>query len=96
MFKTIAIGYLAAVAIMSLVTFAVYGWDKRQARTRGWRVPESRLHALAFFGGWPGALIGQSFFRHKTQKLGFKLITWSSVAVHTMAISAFLYFALLA
>ncbi|MBD1577128.1 DUF1294 domain-containing protein [Vibrio sp. S11_S32] len=60
--------------IMSLVTFIVYWKDKRAARKDLWRTPEKTLHILAFAGGWPGALIAQKVFRHKTRKLSFQII----------------------
>jgi uncharacterized membrane protein YsdA (DUF1294 family) len=72
----VALAYLAIVAIMSFVTFIACGCDKRRARTDRRRVPEKTLHLLAFFGGWPGALMGQRIFRHKTQKLGFQIMFW--------------------
>jgi uncharacterized membrane protein YsdA (DUF1294 family) len=59
--------YLGIVLVMSLACFVAYGWDKRRAANGGRRVPESTLQLLAFFGGWPGALIGQRHFRHKTK-----------------------------
>jgi uncharacterized membrane protein YsdA (DUF1294 family) len=92
MIKTIAFVYLALVAIMSLITFAVYGWDKHQARNNGRRVPESRLHGLAFMGGWPGAMLGQHYFRHKTQKLRFKLVTWLAAVAHGLVLIGIVYF----
>ena len=92
MLPTLAYIYLAVVAVLSLFTFLLYGWDKRQARKDRWRTPESRLHVLALLGGWPGALLGQRFFRHKTQKLGFKLITWFAAALHVIAIVGLIYF----
>jgi uncharacterized membrane protein YsdA (DUF1294 family) len=91
MFKTVALVYFVVVVLMSVVTFLVYGWDKRQAKKAGWRIPESRLHGLALLGGWPGALLGQRIFRHKTRKLGFQLTTWFIVAVHLIAIAAFVW-----
>ena len=36
-----------------------------------WRISESTLLAVAFFGGWPGAKYGQRKFRHKTRKQPF-------------------------
>ena len=74
---------------MSLVTFAAYGIDKRRAKSGGRRISEARLHWLALLGGWPGAFAGQQFFRHKTQKLAFRFIFWSSVALHLALIAAF-------
>lgn len=89
-----AIIYSAIVLIMSLITFAAYGIDKRQAKKGGRRISEARLHWLAFLGGWPGAWAGQQFFRHKTQKLSFRLIYWSIVALHIAAIVAVVSIAL--
>jgi uncharacterized membrane protein YsdA (DUF1294 family) len=94
MFKTIILGYLAWVMVMSLVTFVVYGWDKRQAKMGGRRVPENRLHGLAFLGGWPGAMLGQRYFRHKTHKAWFQFRTWGAAIVHAIAVSLFFYFEL--
>ena len=93
MLKTFAIGYLVLLTAMSLATFVMYGWDKRQARNDGWRVPEVRLHVAAFLGGWPGAFAGQNYFRHKTQKLSFKLLTWSALLLHSLVTVVILYVA---
>ena len=84
--------YLLIVVVMSLVCFAMYGWDKRQAQKNGWRTPEQTLHTLALLGGWPGALFGQKFFRHKTQKTGFKVMTFLIIAVHFLLIGIVVYY----
>ncbi len=78
----LTIAYVAAVAVTSLMTFAAYGLDKRRARRQGRRIPERTLHLLALLGGWPGALAGQRVFRHKTQKLGFRVVFWLVVVLH--------------
>ncbi|MEM7811423.1 MAG: DUF1294 domain-containing protein [Planctomycetota bacterium] len=82
--------YLAVVAVLSVVTFAAYGWDKRRARVGGRRVPEKTLHLLALTGGWPGALLGQQLFRHKTQKMSFQLVFWLTTVTHVAAATAVL------
>ncbi len=74
--------------LMSLVTLGFYAWDKRQSRNRGWRVPESRLHVLSLLGGWPGALIGQRWLRHKSVKKKFRAVFWLTVVVHVAIVSA--------
>ena len=56
--------YLAAV---NLVTFAVYGADKRRAKKDRRRVSEKTLFLLAIIGGSVGALLGMKVFRHKTR-----------------------------
>lgn len=52
---------------INLVTFAVYGADKRRARRSAWRVPEKTLFLLPLLGGSVGALLGMRVFRHKTK-----------------------------
>ena len=52
---------------INLVTFAVYGIDKRRARRGAWRVPEKALFLLPLLGGSIGALLGMRVFRHKTK-----------------------------
>lgn len=56
-----------------LVTFAYYGFDKRQAGRGGWRVPESILHLIALTGGFAGGWAGMYTFRHKTRVTAFKV-----------------------
>ena len=60
--------YFIWVIVLSLITFILYGVDKAQSKTGGWRVPELTLHLLALLGGFPGGWAGRSIFRHKTQK----------------------------
>lgn len=80
--------YLAIVLVASIVSFVLYGWDKRQAKVDGRRIPENNLHFLAFAGGWPGAFLGQQFFRHKTQKRPFQITFWLTVIVHVAIVVA--------
>ena len=56
--------WLAAyLVLMNLVTFWVYGADKRRARRGRWRVPEQTLFLLPLLGGSVGALLGMHVFR---------------------------------
>ena len=72
---------------MSLITFFAYGLDKSAARTRRWRTQESTLHLFELLGGWPGALIAQGSFRHKTRKLSFQIVFWLVVALNLGAVA---------
>ena len=74
--------YLGIVFVMSAVCFVTYGLDKRYAISGNRRVPETTLHVLAFLGGWPGALMGQRHFRHKTKKFSFLFVFWFVVVLH--------------
>ncbi len=78
---------LAAYALLSVLTFIVYWWDKRQALARRWRTQESTLQLLALLGGWPGALLAQAYLRHKSQKQPFLVVFWFAVVVNLIALS---------
>jgi uncharacterized membrane protein YsdA (DUF1294 family) len=56
----------------SVASVVVYAIDKSAARHGQWRTAESTLHLLAVIGGWPGALIAQRVFRHKSRKPSFQ------------------------
>lgn len=83
--------YLSIVFVMSVVCFAAYGLDKRRAGNGGRRVPERTLHVLAFLGGWPGAMLGQRQFRHKTKKLSFLVVFWFVVILHVAIVGTAAY-----
>jgi uncharacterized membrane protein YsdA (DUF1294 family)/cold shock CspA family protein len=66
----------------SLVTYLAYGYDKIAAKDRSWRTAEGTLHWMSLLGGWPGALVGQQQFRHKTKKQSFRFLFWITVLVN--------------
>ena len=76
---------LGAYVALSLVTFLIYAWDKRQAVRGGWRVPEARLHLLSLVGGFAGAALAMALVRHKRQKLAFHLVVTLALALHAGA-----------
>ncbi len=59
--------------VINILTFLVFGIDKRKARKGRWRIPEATLIGLSAAGGSIGALLGMHLFRHKTQKRKFTL-----------------------
>ena len=61
----------ALYGVMSVIAFFAYGFDKAAALRGGRRVSEQTLLTLGFAGGWPGALVAQQIFRHKTRKRSF-------------------------
>ena len=47
-----------------------------------WRTPETTLHLFELAGGWPGALLAQQAFRHKTRKPSYQVAFWLIVVLH--------------
>ena len=78
---------LAAYIMLGVVSFGVYGFDKRAARRGDWRVPETTLHGIDVIGGIAGGLVGQVVFRHKTRKGTFVLATGLVCLAHVVALA---------
>jgi uncharacterized membrane protein YsdA (DUF1294 family) len=89
--KNAAAVYLIVVIVMSVSCFIVYGLDKRRAINGGRRASERTLHLMAFLGGWPGALMAQRHFRHKTQKVPFRIVFWMVLVLHVVIVGAVTY-----
>lgn len=58
---------------VNLLTFALYGVDKRRARRDQWRIPERTLLLATWLLGGVGAVLGMRVFRHKTKHLVFQI-----------------------
>ena len=76
---------LPVYLVVSIVAFLAYAFDKRAAREGSWRTSESTLLLIGLVGGWPGALLAQQFFRHKTSKTSFIVGYWITVGVNIAA-----------
>ncbi len=61
------------LAVINVLTFLVYGYDKLAAKKKLRRIPEAALIALAVIGGSIGAECAILLFRHKTRHLLFAL-----------------------
>lgn len=83
-----ALGYLITV---NALTYALFTWDKHQARSAGWRIPESRLLLAAFAGGSPAAKLAQRRLRHKTRKEPFRTQLNVIVALQVAAFALLIY-----
>ncbi len=49
------------------------------------------MYLLAFLGGWPGAWLGQRYFRHKTKKVSFRVVFWLVVLLHMAVVGSAAY-----
>ena len=73
---------ISAYLLMSIICYFAYRRDKKYARTQQWRTPESTLHIVELFGGWPGGLIAQHTLRHKNRKSSYQIRFWLIVTLH--------------
>ena len=83
--ESVSANWLIIYGVASLACFVGYGLDKRAAHRKEWRVSETILLLVGLVGGWPGAIVGQEVFRHKTQKVAFRTLFWMSVAINMAA-----------
>ncbi|MCW8128415.1 DUF1294 domain-containing protein [Microbulbifer halophilus] len=76
------------IAGISALTALFYGWDKLCA-VRDWRrISERTLHLLSLAGGWPGAILAQQAFNHKTSKVTFRRLFWCTVVLNGALLGA--------
>ena len=78
-------------ALMSVVAFLLYGADKRRAKKKLWRTPESVLLGVGVLGGALGALVGMKTFRHKTRHWYFWAVNFLSLALHVAVLIYFFF-----
>jgi len=79
---------VAALIALSLLTFAVFGWDKFCAAHGRRRVPERTLLTLMAVGGSPGGWAAMLLFHHKTQKASFRTPAIIIVVLQAVAVVA--------
>lgn len=65
--------YSAYLAAASLFAFCLYAADKNKAKRGAWRVRESVLLCVSFFGGGIGGYLAMWLTRHKIRKAYFHL-----------------------
>jgi uncharacterized membrane protein YsdA (DUF1294 family) len=83
----------AIYLVASIATAIAYSRDKAAAERGAWRTRERTLHVLALAGGWPGALVAQKVFRHKSRKPAFRLAFWATVILNCAALIWFWWIA---
>lgn len=74
--------------IINVLSFAVYGIDKKKAQKGMWRIPEATLLMTGLLGGGVGSAAGMKFFRHKTRKPKFLILVPCFIVLHLL-IAAF-------
>jgi uncharacterized membrane protein YsdA (DUF1294 family) len=79
-------GMLWIHVALSVLLVVVYGVDKSAARAGRWRVSERNLLVVGLLGGWPGGVVAQRVFRHKTRKRSFQGAFWATVVVNAAVV----------
>ncbi|MBP5326723.1 MAG: DUF1294 domain-containing protein [Bacteroidales bacterium] len=69
MYLKIALYYILAANMLTIIAYSI---DKWKARQNHWRVREASLLLLALLGGSVGAILAMYIFRHKTQHNKFR------------------------
>jgi len=75
----LVVGWYVAIG---LITYMMYAKDKAAAQSGDWRTPESTLHVLSALGGWVGAMVAQTYLRHKSQKSEFRMTYYLTVLIN--------------
>jgi len=94
----IPIACFTLLFLLNVVTFWLYGADKRKAVFGLWRIPEPLLLILAIVGGAYGAGCGMLLFGHKTDKLIFCIVVplffliWMAALVFLTLTTSHLFF----
>ena len=73
---------IAWYVILGVITYGMYAKDKAAAQNGDWRTPESTLHLLSTLGGWVGAMVAQTYLRHKSQKPEFRVTYYLTVVIN--------------
>ena len=77
--------------IINLLAFVMYGVDKKKAEKNKYRIPESRLIAVAVLGGAYGAGLGMLVFHHKTKMIKFRVVVPTFLVLNLICIGLILY-----
>jgi uncharacterized membrane protein YsdA (DUF1294 family) len=79
--------YLWLYLIASIFSLIIYRQDKIAAKNKQRRTPEMTLHVLALIGGWPGAVLAQRVFHHKSKKNSFQRLFWLTIFLNCVLLA---------
>jgi len=93
--KILTTVYACYLVFMDIVSFFLFGSDKKKAQKGADRTKEKTLLMSAVYGGAIGAFIGRIIFHHKTDKKYFSVTIVLSLLLQ-LAVLAILIYLLLA
>lgn len=87
--------YCAVLVFMSLITFFIFGKDKKMAQNGGGpkRIKEKILLGFCALGGAIGGFLGRIVFRHKTDKSYFSFTIYLGMLVQIATLGLLLFVA---
>ena len=93
--QMIFIIYIAVLVFMSLITFFLFGKDKKMAQNGGGpkRIKEKILLGACALGGSIGGFLGSITFRHKTEKSYFSFTIYLGILVEVATLAFLGYMA---
>ncbi len=89
--QIILIVYAIYLVFMSVVSFFLFGNDKKKAENGKDRTKEKTLLFSAVYGGAIGAFIGRIVFHHKTDKKYFSIVIALSLLFQLVVLGALIY-----
>lgn len=85
--------YLSLMVIMSIISFTLYGVDKKKATKGKERIKEKTLLFYTIFNGAIGAFFARFVFRHKTEKKYFSLTIFAGLFIQVLGLAILYYLA---
>ena len=85
--------YLLLMVIMSIISFTLYGVDKKKAIKGNERIKEKTLLFYTIFNGAIGAFFARFVFRHKTEKKYFSLTIFAGLFIQVLGLTILYYLA---
>lgn len=85
--------YLSLLVIMSIISFTLYGVDKKKAIKGKERIKEKTLLFYTIFNGAIGAFFARFVFRHKTEKKYFSLTIFAGLFIQVLGLAILYYLA---
>jgi uncharacterized membrane protein YsdA (DUF1294 family) len=88
---TTALAIAALLALINIITYALFGIDKRRARAGRRRIRERTLLLWSAAGGWPAAFLAMRTLRHKTIDRAFRRRYWGVVIAWIAGVAVAIY-----
>ena len=76
--------------VINVVSFVIYGADKKKAERGQWRIPEATLLLTGALGGGVGSALAMKSFRHKTKKPIFLVLVPVLIILHCFIVAVLL------